>query len=100
MARIQRAIGASIVRFEKQVADPARFARGLVFRGGAGSERLIEALTALAKSELMGPLQMQAILFEATRSSNTSPTEQFRHIDRKAMRSRILQPYAQLHECE
>ncbi len=71
-------IGASIVCFEKQVVDPARFARGLVcgtplieqirFRGGAGSERLIEALTDAFVHELglrERPLQMQAIVFEA-----------------------------------
>lgn len=71
-------IRASVVRLEKQVADPALFARGLVCgtplidqihaRAGADPERLIEALTDAFIHELrLGdrPLHMQAIVFEA-----------------------------------
>jgi SAM-dependent methyltransferase len=71
-------IKASVVRLAKQVADPALFARGLIFgtplieqirtRAGADPERLIEALTDAFIRELrLGecPLHMQAIVFEA-----------------------------------
>jgi SAM-dependent methyltransferase len=71
-------IRASVVRFEKEVADPALFARGLVCgtplidqvrtRAGADPERLIEALSNAFIHELgLGerPMQMQAIVFEA-----------------------------------
>ncbi len=71
-------IKATVVRLEKQVADPALFARGLICgtpmidqihaRAGAEPERLIEALTDAFIHELrLGehPLHMQAIVFEA-----------------------------------
>ena len=71
-------ISASVVRFEKHVADPALFARGLVCgtplieqircRGGPDPERLIVALTDAFVDELglpERPLQLQAIVFEA-----------------------------------
>ncbi len=70
-------IGVSVVRFEKRVADPALFARGLVCgtplieqirARGADPERLIEALTDGFIHELElpeRPLELQAIVFEA-----------------------------------
>jgi SAM-dependent methyltransferase len=71
-------IEATVVRLEKQVADPALFARGLIYgtplieqirtRAGMDPERLIEALTEAFIRELrLGerPLHMQAIVFEA-----------------------------------
>ena len=71
-------IGTSVVRFERRVADPARFARGLVCgtplieqirsRGSADPERLIEVLADAFVHELglrERPLQMQAIVFDA-----------------------------------
>ena len=71
-------IEATVVRLEKQVADPALFARGLIYgtplieqirtRAGMDPERLIEGMTEAFIRELrLGerPLHMQAIVFEA-----------------------------------